>query len=155
MPTVSWIWLTISVLADLVSLIGVVRTKSSAPTIRRWGLPVALVTMTALATYQFLALRNLASSRYEACVLLQSWPDTWEVKHLRDGENTGIILGGLGFLERHRQEYPETYGAATALLQGALDRVPPDGESLAEAAAAMLGLVGSVAEGCEQPRLAE
>jgi hypothetical protein len=148
----AWILLTISVLADLVSLVEVVRTKGSAHPIRRWGWPFALVAMTALATYQALALHSLVSSRHEATVLMQSWPDVWRVENLSDGENIGIVLGGLRFLERHQKEYPETYSAARALLQGPLGHVrvggadPRDSHELAEAAAAMIRLVMSVAE---------
>lgn len=144
----SWLFLALSVLADLLSLIAALRTQSSAPRIRRWGLPFALVAMTALATYLTVTLHDLAASRHAACSLLQSWPDVWEVENLPDGENTGILLGGLGFLERHRKDYPETYGAARALLQGPLDQIPPDGASLTKAAAAMIRLIAAVAEDC-------
>lgn len=146
-----WFLLTISLLADLASLIGIARMRGDESPIRRWGLPFLLVIMTALVTWQAFALQRFTTCRREAAALVDGWPEAWEIEYLPDGENIGIILGGLRFLEQHQDEYPETFFRARNLLESPLGHVqlngaePRDSHELAETAAAMVRLVGSVA----------
>jgi len=103
--------------------------------------------MTAFATYEALALRRLSASHNEAAALARSWPQPWECEHLSNGENAGIILAGLRFLEEHQTEYPDTHDSARRLLQGPLGYASMDESGkFTEAAAAMDRLIRSIAE---------
>jgi hypothetical protein len=146
---VSWILLTISLLADLISLIGAIRTQPRAPKLRRLGLPLALVLLTALATYQASLIQQFTAAKNEAAKLVRSWPDTVYLSEMPDGTKIGIILEGLHFLEHHRKEFPETYEAARVLIKNRIkDFTPSDNEYadsrlLTDVATAMAQLVKS------------
>ena len=155
-PAVSWVILGVAFLADVVSLIGSVR--GSRPESRRrsvaWAL--ALVFLTGLVVYQWIAIREYTETRSEARALVAAWPKIDRLEFSTKGQLIGTVLAGLRFLEHHRNEYPETYSAAQSIVHNRLHdfSAPANfGASLDEygplrdGAGAMIQLVRSIAEG--------
>jgi hypothetical protein len=152
--TVAWVVLAISLLADVVSLIGSVRDLRPESRRRRFAWASALVILTGLVVYQGISIRNYTETRNEARALVSSWPKIDHLEFSSKGELIGTVLAGLQFLEHHRAEYPETYLAAQSLVHNRLNdfHTPQDsGASLAEygplkdGAGAMIQLFHSIA----------
>jgi len=92
----AWLLFAISVLADVVSLIG--STRRGGSPVRRLAWAAALVILTAIATYEALQIQRFTATRNEAVALIKSWPlDADHVKYLTKGERIGIVLAGLRF----------------------------------------------------------
>ncbi len=115
---------------------------------------MALVVLTGLVVYQGIAIRNYTETRHEAQALVASWPKSDRLDFATKGQLIGTVLAGLQFLEHHRNEYPETYSAAQALVHDRLNdfKTPQDaGASLEEygplkdGAGAMIQLFESIA----------
>ena len=154
-PTVAWILLSISLLADVISLVESVRAAKSGSVKRQiiWALAIAV--LSAIITYQGITIQRYNTTKNEARSLVASWPSIDHIDFISKGERIGIVLAGMRFLEHHKSEYPETYAAAKSLVHNRLgDFRAPEGvdaslaeyDRLKDGAAAMIQLVRSVSQ---------
>lgn len=121
---------------------------------RRLIYPLLLVLLTAISTCQFQQNRQLTAIRSEASSLVASWPRVDDLGFVSKGERIGIILGGLAFLEKHKEQFAETYKTATELVENRLrgftppedwDRRLEESWLLEDVAGAIIQLVSSIA----------
>lgn len=147
--------------------VAVLSTLAAVVTIVMWGrgilkerprhliYPIVLVILTVLATYQFVQNSQLRAIRKDASTLVSSWPKVEHLKFVSKGERIGIALAGLAFLEKHKDEFPETYNTANELVKNrAKSFNPPKGSDerweefglLEDISVAMISLVSSIAK---------
>jgi len=116
--------------------------------------PTLIVVLSVLSTYQFEQNKKFVAIRSEASSLINSWPKVESLKFRSKGERMGIILGALGFLEKHKSEFPETYKQATSIVKDRLsgfnspkttDDSYKEYELLEDGAGAMIQLVSTLA----------
>ena len=92
---------------------------------RRMVYPLVLVLLTVFSTYQFEQNRRLTTIKSEALSLVESWPGIDRLKYCSKGQRMGIILGGLGFLEKHKSDIPDTYTQAANIVKNRLRVLVP------------------------------
>jgi len=112
---------------------------------------VFLLVVTVFAVYQAEQNRQLNDLRHEARTLLAKWPAESDLLDFsRDADLNGIVLGGLAFLDKHRDELGATRDDAHQLFDKLLNAPPQSADArhaqLEEAAGGMIGLIRSVAD---------
>jgi hypothetical protein len=108
--------LIVSVIGGLITIADTVRKQRKK---QPQSLPylAALIVLTVIATYEATQNKRMRDTRREAQALVKSWPTADRIEMSSRGERVGIILSGMGFLERHKSEMPETYKLAQGMLQ--------------------------------------
>ncbi len=144
----------ISALASLIAVIDWV-IKHRNGSWKEKVYPIAIVLLTAFATFQFLENHRIISAQREASALISTWPKVNDLKFRSKGERIGIALAGLAFLEKNKESFPETYKAAKDLVEirskkfappKDLENVFEEFDLLEDVSTAMIQLISSVAK---------
>jgi hypothetical protein len=143
-----------SALGTIVSIVLWVRESlGSKP--RTLIYPFLVLILTAVSVWEFRDNHIRNSIRAEAGDLVATWPKVDELTFRTKGERIGIYLSGLAFLEKYKQEFPNTYAAAAEIKRNRLSdfRAPASSDAnyaeydlMEDAAGAMIQLVKSIAK---------
>lgn len=87
--------------------------------------PLFFIILSIFSITQYFEIREMQKIVKEAVIVSKSWPESSYVKYLSKGERLGIILAGQTFLEKHKNEIPDTYADFQALKKGRLGDYTP------------------------------
>jgi hypothetical protein len=85
------------------------------------GIPFLVVLVIFAISTGYLAFQNrqLSSVEAEAASLAKSWPDIRQFNANDSAQYTAIVLRGMVFLEKHRNDFPMTFESAKAIFSTA------------------------------------
>ncbi len=82
--------------------------------------PIFFIALSLLAIQQYEQIDEMSKMENEAAIISKDWPSMDGIKFISKGERLGIIMAGQTFLEKHKDQFPDTYKDFQELKKGRL-----------------------------------
>lgn len=82
--------------------------------------PIFFITLSLISILQYQQIDEMSKMENEAAIISRDWPNKDGIKFKSKGEKLGIIMAGQTFLEKYKDQFPDTYKDFQLLKKGRL-----------------------------------